>query len=153
MAKKWPELKKFIPKNPEKYVGDVNDIVMRSSWEIKFAHYCDINPSIIQWNSEGVKIPYWSREDNKMRTYHLDFVIIVKTYTGIKTMLIEIKPYKQTIKPVKTRGKKESSFLNEMAVYNVNMDKWTHATAYAKERNWQFVIMTEEELYNVDVRK
>ena len=111
MAKKWPELKKFIPKNPEKYVGDVNDIVMRSSWEIKFAHYCDINPSIIQWNSEGVKIPYWSREDNKMRTYHLDFVIIVKTYTGIKTMLIEIKPYKQTIKPVKTRGKKESSFL------------------------------------------
>ena len=153
MARGYPEVKKFKPKNIAKYVGDVNRIEMRSSWEIKSANYCDNNPSVLQWNSEGVKVPYWSSADNKMRTYHLDFVITVKTNTGIRTMLIEIKPYAQTIAPVKKRGKRQESYLNECYVYQVNMDKWLHAKKFADERGWQFVIMTEEDLYAKDVKK
>lgn len=153
MAKKWPEVKKFIPKNPEKYVGDLSRIEMRSSWEIKFANYCDMNPSIVQWNSEGVKVPYWSSADNKERTYHVDFIITVKTLDGtVKTMMVEIKPYKQTIKPVQSRGKKMESYLSECYTYQVNMDKWISAKKFAADRNWSFVVMTEEQLYGKNVK-
>lgn len=153
MAKKWPEIKLYKLINPEKYVGDPTKIEMRSSWEMKFAHYCDVNPSIIKWNSEGVKVPYWSHSDQKQRTYHVDFIIVVKGINGeLRTMMIEIKPYSQTIKPVKKKGKKIESFINEMKTYEVNMDKWMHAAQYAKERGWEFIIMTEEQLYGTNVR-
>ena len=154
MSKKgWPELKKFIPRNPQKYVGNINDITMRSSWEIKFAHYCDMNPSVIKWNSEGVQVPYWSSADNKMRTYHLDFVITVQTKSGVKTMLVEIKPHSQTLKPERKKGKKMESFLNECYVYQVNMDKWMHAKKFAEERGCEFAVLTEEQLYGANVNK
>ena len=153
MARTYPQLKQFKPKTPQKYVGDINDIVMRSSWETKFANYCDSNPSILKWNSEGVKVPYWSSADNKERTYHVDFLITMRNNQGkIETLMIEIKPYKQTIKPVKTKGKREETFLNECYTYQVNMDKWQYANKYAKERGWRFVVMTEEQLYNAKVK-
>mgnify|MGYP003607486515 CR=1 FL=1 len=151
--KGWPEVKQFYPKNPAKYIGDLNNIKMRSSWEIKFAHWADMNPSVIQWNSEDVQVPYWSSADQKMRTYHLDFVLKMQTRDGIKTMLVEIKPYMQTIKPERKKGKKMESYLNECYVYQVNMDKWQHAKKYAEDRGWQFVILTEEHLYNKKVKK
>jgi hypothetical protein len=65
-----------------------------------------------------------------------------------KTWMVEIKPYSQTIKPVKTRGKKELTYLNELKTYQVNMDKWIHANQYAKDRGWHFLVITENELYN-----
>ena len=148
MAKKWPELKKFMPKNPQKYVGNIHEITLRSSWEVKFCRYCDENPSVIQWNSEGVKVPYWSSKDQKNRTYHVDFLIKVKTVDGgFETLLIEIKPYKQTLKPTKRKNQRMESFINESETYQVNMDKWLHANEYAKERNWKFIVLTENELY------
>lgn len=153
MSKKWPEVKQFIPRNPHKYIGNVNKIEMRSSWEIKFAHYCDTNPSVLKWNSEDIQVPYWSSADNKMRTYHLDFVITIQTKTGVKTLLIEIKPYSQTIQPVRKKGKKMESFLHECYVYQVNTDKWMHAKKFAEERGWEFLVMTEEQLYGKKVKK
>jgi hypothetical protein len=154
MAKKWPEIKKFYPRNPQKYVGDVNKIEMRSSWEIKFAHYCDTNPSVVSWNSEGVRIPYWSVSDNKQRTYHVDFIAEIINKDGIKeTFLIEIKPYSQTIKPEMKKGKRKETYLNEYKTYEVNMDKWRAANEYAKLRNWKFIVMTEEHLYGKQVKK
>lgn len=154
MARKWPELKKFIPKNKEKYVGSIHEITLRSSWEVKFCRYCDENPSVVQWNSEGVKIPYWSSADNKDRTYHVDFLIKVKTTQGAhETLLIEIKPYKQTIKPEKRKNQKMETFINECTTYQVNMDKWLHAKKYAEERGWRFIVLTEEQLYGTNVKK
>lgn len=146
-SKKWPEVKQFVPKNPQKYAGDITDIKMRSSWERKFANWCDNNPSVIQWNSEDIAIPYWSSADNKTRTYHVDFIIVMKTASGTETILIEIKPYAQTIKPERKSGKKVESYINECHTYQVNVDKWIHANQYAKDRGWTFKILTEKELF------
>jgi hypothetical protein len=88
-----------------------------------------------------------------MRTYHLDFVITVQTKSGVKTMLVEIKPHSQTLKPERKKGKKMESFLNECYVYQVNMDKWMHAKKFAEERGWEFVVLTEEQLYGANVNK
>lgn len=139
----FPKAKKFIPSNPKKYIGDVNSIILRSSWEVKFAKWCDINPSVIHWNSEQVLVEYFSKADNKMRTYYVDFIIKVKTSSGVETIMIEIKPYYQTIKPKKTGRKSTENYITECYNFQVNTDKWTYAREYAKARGWKFLVMDE----------
>lgn len=152
--RKYPDVVPFYPKNPEKYAGDISKIKTRSSWEIKFANYCDKNPSIVQWNSEDIVIPYWSSADNKERHYHVDFTMTVRTSNGkLQTYMVEIKPYKQTLKPEPKKGKKEATLLQEMYTYQVNMDKWIHAKQYAESQGWIFIIITENELYPMGINK
>ena len=66
---------KYIPKNSAKYRGDYRNIIYRSSWELKFMKYCDGNPSILEWGSEEIIIPYRSPLDNKIHRYFVDFYI------------------------------------------------------------------------------
>lgn len=35
MTKKYPKPERYYPQNPDKYVGKLNEIIMRSSWEKK----------------------------------------------------------------------------------------------------------------------
>lgn len=144
--KKYPKPKKFTPKNPKKYVGNVSQIICRSSWEFKFAYWADNNPSVLEWASEEVVVPYISPLDNKPHRYFLDFWIVVKQKTGaIKKYLIEVKPESQTIEP--KRGKKrEKTFIYEISTYAVNSAKWKAAKAYAKKKNCEFIILTERHL-------
>jgi hypothetical protein len=138
--------RKFTPTNPQKYSGDPTNIIMRSSWETKFANWCDVNPSIINWVSEETIIPYRCGTDNKIHRYFVDFKIQVKETTGkIKTYLVEIKPYKQTIPPVYP-GRQTQRYLQESFAYIKNQSKWEAATQYAKERGWEFIKLTEHNL-------
>ena len=38
---------KYEPRNPEKYIGDIHNIIYRSSWEHRFCTYCDTNELIL----------------------------------------------------------------------------------------------------------
>ncbi len=69
---------KYIPQNPEKYIGDVSNIVCRSLWERNICKFCDINESIIKWSSEEIVIPYLSPIDKKQHNYYPDFLIQFK---------------------------------------------------------------------------
>ena len=89
--------RKYKPMFPEKYEGDPTNIIMRSSWETRFASWCDKNPSVIKWLSEETVIPYRCPTDNRVHRYFVDFKIKVKTRDNmIKTYLVEVKPAKQT---------------------------------------------------------
>jgi hypothetical protein len=54
---------KYEPKNPEKYIGDIHNIIYRSSWEYRFCTYCDTNDAIVKWSSEPVSIDYYNPLD------------------------------------------------------------------------------------------
>lgn len=137
---------KFTPKNPEKYKGDPNNIVFRSSWELRVMRYFDDNPSIIEWSSEEIIIPYISPLDGRRHRYFPDFLAKVRTKSGeIKTMLIEVKPMKQTIEP-KVRKRKTKQYITEVATWSVNSAKWKSAKEYCADRGWSFVFITENEL-------
>ena len=140
---KYPKPRKWTPTRPEKYEGDVTNIIARSSWEIKFMNWADLNPGIISWGSETIIVPYRSPLDNKPHRYYCDFRIKVKSTTGLKTFLIEIKPHGQTILP-KTTNKKR--YLTECSTYMVNQAKWAAAKRWAEDRGWEFVVLTEYEL-------
>ena len=86
--------------------------------------------------------------------YHMDFFVYYKTSDGnTRKLLIEVKPYNQTIPPKKRGRKKLETFLNEQKTYQINQDKWKAAKQYAKSKGWEFVIMTEYELYPDKAKK
>ncbi len=134
--------RKYIPVFPEKYVGDPTNIIMRSSWETRFASWCDKNPSIVRWSSEETIIPYRCPTDNLIHRYFVDFKIT--TING-KTYLVEVKPKSQTQPPVYP-GKKTQRYLTESLTFMKNQAKWKAADSYAKDRGWEFKIITEQEL-------
>lgn len=134
--------RKFTPVFPEKYIGDPTNIIMRSSWETLFANWCDKNPSVVKWSSEETIVPYRCPTDNLIHRYFVDFKITVSTG---KTYLVEVKPQKQTIPPVYP-GRKTQRYLTESLTFMKNQAKWKAATEYAKDRGWEFKIITEQEL-------
>ena len=57
----------FKPLNPQKYKGNVNNIIYRSSWEKRFMIYCDKNRSVLEWGSEEIAISYRSVDNRPGR--------------------------------------------------------------------------------------
>jgi len=134
--------RKFIPIFPEKYTGDPANIIMRSSWETRFASWCDKNPSVLKWSSEETIIPYKCPTDNRIHRYFVDFKITVTTG---KTYLVEVKPKTQTQPPIYP-GKRTQRYLQESLAFMKNQAKWEAANEFAKDRGWEFKIITEHEL-------
>lgn len=134
----------FKPTNPHKYVGDVNNIIYRSSWERRVCVWFDKNPSVVCWNSESLVIPYFDIGDKKMHNYHTDFVAKMLSRDGTyKTYVIEVKPEKETLPP-KTKNQKK--LLREVPIYVKNQCKWAAAEAYCKSKGAIFIIITEYDL-------
>lgn len=133
--------RKYIPLFPEKYAGDPTNIIMRSSWETRFALWCDKNPQILKWSSEETIVPYVSPLDGRYHRYFVDFKI--KTVKN-EVYLVEIKPKAQTLPPQGT--KKTKRFLTESATFLTNQAKWEAAKRFAADRKWKFIVLTEIEL-------
>ena len=137
---------RFIPRNPQKYIGDHKNIIWRSTWEAKYMHWLDTNESVLAWNSEEIVIPYKDPLEGHTRRYFPDFYAKMKGKDGkIKSYIIEIKPKVQTLEPVK-KSKVTKKFIKEVYTYNVNQNKWKAATEYCKDKGWEFIVLTEDEL-------
>jgi len=137
----------YKPKNKEKWVVtntfDGMGLKYRSSWELKFFKYIDNNKNIIKCNSEGLKIPYYNPVKKRISNYYVDFTI--QTSKG-DIFLIEIKPYKETKKPRKSKNLK--SYKKRLETYLINQAKWEYAKKFAEAKGYKFVILTEKELFN-----
>lgn len=136
---------KFIPTNPEKYVGDYTNIIYRSSWEKKLFVYLDRTPSILQWGSEETVIPYISPVDNRVHRYFVDVVVKYKTPNGIKRALLEVKPKAQTMPP-KQPKRQTKRYMEDVMTYAVNQAKWKAAREFSEKNNCSFILLTEDEL-------
>ena len=136
---------RFKPKNPQKYKGDANNIIYRSTWEIKVMNYLDENPNVIWWGSEELPIPYYSPVDKKKHRYFPDFIAKMRKADGtVMTYVIEVKPEKQTQPP--TQKRKTRTYLQEVITYEINKAKWYAAEEFCKDHGWQFQILTEKHL-------
>ena len=137
---------RFRPTNPGKYKGDITNIVYRSLWELRFMKWCDTNPSVEEWGSEIVVVPYISPVDRKIHRYFVDFYIKIRDKNGMTLKyLVEIKPEKFT-KPPEIPKKKTKAFIDEVFQYGVNDAKWKAAFEYCQDRNMKFIILTEKDL-------
>jgi len=135
----------YKPVNPEKYRGNPTRVIYRSLWERKFMVFCDNNPSIIEWGSEEIIIPYRA-PDGKVRRYFPDFYIKVREKTGkITKYIIEIKPKKQT-QPPNDKNKRSTAYRDAVLTFAKNQAKWSAAREYCEDRQMNFLILTEDHL-------
>ena len=142
---------KYTPVNTEKYVGDIHNIIFRSSWERKFCQYCDINPNITKWSSEPLPIPYWSPIDKKEHKYYVDYYIQVKKPNDvIENWFIEIKPenqYELSKRPQEPKGnlteKKIRAYNEKLKTWIINRSKFEAATRFAEARGYKFGAINE----------
>jgi hypothetical protein len=136
----------FKPKHPEKYKGNPNNIIYRSSWELKLMLHLDTHPHVIQWSSEEFFIPYKSPVDGKIHRYFPDFYVKKRNADGkIEVQIIEVKPAYQTVPPV-VKESKSKKYINEVFTWGINSAKWKAAREYCADRKWEFNIFTEKEL-------
>jgi len=137
--------------NPEKYVGNPNEIIFRSSYEKRFCFYCDLNPKVLKWGSEIITIPYVDPY-GKTRRYHLDFYVELPGTNKRgpnKRLLIEIKPQKETHPPQRPNNltvKVIENYKYALESYQKNLSKWMAAKQYAKDHGLEFIIVTEKHL-------
>jgi len=142
---------KFVPRNPDKYIGDIHNIIFRSSWEQRFCIYCDTNESILKWSSEPLKIPYYNPLDKKDHEYNVDFYMKTLNTDGTEQeWIIEIKPEKQTVKPVyegNMTTPKLKAYNRNMQIWITNQAKFKAAKFWAEQRGFKFGIINEKFLF------
>ena len=134
----------FTPRNPNKYKGDAKNIVYRSSWELRVMKYLDEQPNVVWWASEELPIPYKSPVDQKVHRYFPDFIARIRQIDKEITVVMEVKPFNQTQLPKQKR--RTQKFLQEVATYAINQEKWRAADLFCKEHGWKFMLITEKEL-------
>lgn len=138
---------KFTLKNPAKYVGTKTP-TYRSSWEFAFMKFCDEHPSVTQWASEAIQIPYRNPLSGKYTVYVPDFFIAYADKSGKQRVeIIEVKPANQTIK--EKLGRSRTNQLH----YVVNQAKWGAARAWAKQKGIIFRIVNEGDIFHQGRRK
>jgi hypothetical protein len=136
---------RFTPKNPIKYKGDAKNVVYRSNWELRVMKYLDEDPNVVWWASEELSIRYRSPVDQRIHRYFPDFVVrVIQKDKKEKTLVIEIKPEKQTKMP--TQKRKTKTFIQEAATYAINQEKWRAADLFCQEHGWEFKVLTEKDL-------
>lgn len=134
----------YVPKNPDKYVGDITKIRYMSSWELRVHQFFDNNSNVILWGSETVIIPYLKPTTGKIHRYFVDYWVQFRDKNGnIRTELIEVKPLAQTKSP----RKNHKHALYEQLTYAINVAKWTAASQYAKSKGWTFRLVTENSIF------
>lgn len=135
----------YKPVNAQKYVG--NGIpTYRSSMELSLFRWMDKNNNVLKWSSESIIIPYVSPVDHKVHRYFVDCAIVIKEGENIRNYLVEVKPYRQTLKPTTHGNKKKSTLIYEQATYDINLAKWAAAREWCSKKGWEFLILTEKEL-------
>lgn len=138
---------KFTLKNPGKYIGTKTP-TYRSSWEFAFMRFCDEHPSIAQWASESIRIPYRNPLTGKPTIYVPDFFIAYADKTGKQQVdLIEVKPSNQTL-----REKVGNSRTNQ-GQYIINKAKWEAARIWCKQKGINFRVITEQDIFHQGKRR
>ena len=136
----------YTPINSTKYQGNTNP-AYRSSLERKFFYYFDTSPNVVAWASESIIVPYFNNVDNKIHKYYVDLIAAIKDKDGkVQKYLIELKPYIQTLPPIKSDKKKTGTVLYENLMYHQNQCKWKAASEYAAKKDMKFIILTERDL-------
>lgn len=140
----------FVPSNPSKCINKM-PIEYRSSWECRFCNWLDQNPSVIKWGFEVISIRYRFDIDGQVHNYIVDFYAeIVNKNNHVDKYLIEIKPKKQTEKPVMPKrqsAKSMKNYLYEAREYIKNQNKWAYAQNYCKANGMIFKLLSQDTLF------
>lgn len=141
---------KFRPKNPHKYLGNIDHIICRSTWESQLAKWADRNKAVLKWGVEYIVIRYYDKGNGRTRRYFTDFYFEFRDGTK---RLVEVKPQHETLPPPVPK-RKTRKYLEKVQRYATNISKWDAAKMYCEKRgdNTTFEIWTENHLKQLGLR-
>lgn len=147
MSKKYKQ-GRFYPKNKNKYKGDIDNIIYRSSLELAYFNWCDINSSVKKWSSEEIVVPYKNVIDGKIHRYFVDLWLKIEDRHGnIKEYIAELKPYTYTTpEHLYTKSGKLTRSIRLKKQWLINQMKWKEANNFAKKKGMNFIILTEKDI-------
>lgn len=138
---------RFIPKNPDKYIGNPNNIIFRSSWELNVLKFFDSSSAVLKYASEEIKIPYLKPTDGQVHYYYPDFLVVYRTADGsIRREILEIKPAKEAVL-------ERAKTTHDKIALAINAAKWAAADQFAKSNNMTFRVLTEHSLFKQAPKK
>jgi hypothetical protein len=141
----------YVCNNPDKYLGDLERVYYRSSWEKKLYYYLDTNNRVLKWSAEGVTIPYEINENGNWstHTYYPDAYCEFKLTDGnTRKVVLEIKPWNEyrnlePPKEPKTRTMKAlENYEYSLRTFQKNIIKWSAAKKFCDRRGIEFFIIT-----------
>lgn len=143
---------KLSESTAHKYKGNKDLIIFRSGWEYDFMRYLDLNKNIIAWNSEEVVVHYCHPIRQTTNRYFIDFWFRYSDDNNqIHDVIVEVKPYVQTQKPILSKTKtgrisqkRQASFENQLKTYMINLAKWESANLFAMKNEMKFYILTDD---------
>lgn len=109
-------------------------IIYRSSYELKFIQWLEGCKDVKYWGSECIKIPYYNGIDQKVHSYYPDYLV---EFNNGEKMLVEIKPYNQTIQPINENCWAYKEYIK-------NRYKWKSAKEFCDSKGYKFKILTEK---------
>lgn len=136
----------FKPKNPQKWINPKN-IVYRSHWEFVVMKFLDSNAEVTRIASEEMSICYNDPTQGRIRRYYPDLVIQITKDNKKQVIVLEIKPFEQTLPPKATKGKQKRTLLREGATYATNKAKWEAAMHFCDDKGFIFKIITEKDIF------
>ena len=136
-------------KNPEKYIGNIDNVTYRSMWEKNVMAWLDENPNVKEWSSEELYFPYDHPITGKRTKYYPDFY--VKMIDGV-IRIIEVKPQKEITKPEPPK-RKTKQYAEAVATWIVNQEKWKTAKYYCDKNNTKFEVWSENTLTEMGIMR
>jgi len=134
---------RFIPTNPQKYMGNPSEIFFRSSWELTVMKFFDKSSSVMRWASETIIVPYISPKDGRVHRYYPDFFCeLINAQQELERWLIEVKPLKET-------SYDHAKTLHDKLNVAINEAKWDAARKFAAVNNMKFRVITELDIYKM----
>lgn len=137
----------YTPKNPDKYMGAVDKIIYRSSWELAVMRMLDQHPHVTGWMSEpkigGHGIPYKNPLTNRHTVYIPDFLVVFQKNGKSVVEMWEVKPAKE----VAGYGWTSRLSKKDKLAQAVNWVKWQAAASYCAKRSIFFRVLTEDQIF------
>lgn len=134
--------RKFMPQNPNKFVGDPGRCKADSSIEESWFLWFDQEPAVLEWAIEPFSIKYTF--DGKERDYYFDALATMRNRDKSQsTYVIEVKPSNKLLPPT-ARKRKSKNFVMEVMEYRRNYAKWRYARIWAQNQGFVFGIATEK---------
>lgn len=133
------------------------EVHYKSNLEERVCFWLDNNSKVIRWQYEGFSIDYAKPKFEGGRLHHIEthkylpdfYVELYEKDGSIGKYIIEVKSKSATqppIKPKKMTTKASQRYLQECALFAVNMNKWSAAKKFAKDRGLKFKMILDTDI-------
>lgn len=135
--------------NEYKYIGDVANVIYRSSYELTMWRQLDMDDDVIYWCAEPpqLKIKYFNPVKQRWSSYFPDAFCLKRINGKEVKCILEVKPKSKLKPPNKPKTndlKKQESYQRRLGEHKVIDAKRKASIDFARQKGMEYVFITED---------